>query len=155
MVRTINHPGFFNGMFYWVACSLQSSYSKPLARLALLCWSILQLSFLGDCFRSYYCRVLKGGCPRGGGNWGTLRIPREDWGTLGNIRGITTPPKQNPIISGFPRPPKPGVWWNITNYIAFFFHTCFSPPIIKIPRSVSELQQKLPILKEHFMNHVL
>ena len=26
------------------------------------------------------------GCPRGGGNWGTLRIPREDWGTLGNIR---------------------------------------------------------------------
>ena len=33
-----------------------------------------------------------GGCSRGGGNWGTLRIPREDWGTLGNIRGITTPP---------------------------------------------------------------
>ena len=31
-------------------------------------------------------RVLKRGCPRGGGNWGTLRIPREDWGTLGNIR---------------------------------------------------------------------
>ena len=28
-------------------------------------------------------RVLKGGCSRGGGNWGTLRIPREDWGTLG------------------------------------------------------------------------
>ena len=24
-----------------------------------------------------------GGCSRGGGNWGTLRIPREDWGTLG------------------------------------------------------------------------
>ena len=33
-----------------------------------------------------YYRVLKGGCSRGGGNWGTLRIPREDWGTLGNIR---------------------------------------------------------------------
>ena len=32
------------------------------------------------------CSVLKGGCSRGGGNWGTLRIPREDWGTLGNIR---------------------------------------------------------------------
>ncbi len=29
---------------------------------------------------------------------GFLRIPREDWGTLGKIRGITTPPKQNPII---------------------------------------------------------
>ena len=28
---------------------------------------------------------LRGGCSRGGGNWGTLRIPREDWGTLGNI----------------------------------------------------------------------
>ena len=27
---------------------------------------------------------LRGGCSRGGGgNWGTLRIPREDWGTLG------------------------------------------------------------------------
>ena len=30
--------------------------------------------------------VLKGGCSRGGGNWGTLRIPREDWGTLGSNR---------------------------------------------------------------------
>ena len=29
---------------------------------------------------------LRGGCSGGGGNWGTLRIPREDWGTLGNIR---------------------------------------------------------------------
>ena len=29
---------------------------------------------------------LRGGCPRGGGNWGTVRSPREDWGTLGNIR---------------------------------------------------------------------
>ena len=35
---------------------------------------------------------LRGGCPRGGGNWGTLRILREDWGTLGKIWGITTPP---------------------------------------------------------------
>ena len=30
--------------------------------------------------------VLEGGCTRGGGSWRTLRIPREDWGTLGNIR---------------------------------------------------------------------
>ncbi len=29
---------------------------------------------------------LRVGCSRGGGNWGTLRIPWEDWGTLGNIR---------------------------------------------------------------------
>ena len=28
----------------------------------------------------------------GGGNWGTLRIPSEDLGTLGMIRGITTTP---------------------------------------------------------------
>ena len=27
-----------------------------------------------------------GRCWRGEGNWGTLRIPREDWGTLGNIK---------------------------------------------------------------------
>ena len=33
-----------------------------------------------------YCRVPKGGVFKGGGNWGTLRIPREDWGTLGNSR---------------------------------------------------------------------
>ena len=30
---------------------------------------------------------LRGGVQGGGGgNWRTLRIPREDWGTLGNIR---------------------------------------------------------------------
>ena len=54
-------------------------------------------------------RVLKGGCPRGGGNWGTLRIPRENWGTLRKIRGITTPPGQNPIINGTL---KEGGGWN-------------------------------------------
>ena len=43
-----------------------------------------------------YMVLKEGGCPRGGGKWGTLRIPREDWGTLGTIRGITTPLK-NPI----------------------------------------------------------
>ena len=35
---------------------------------------------------SQFVGFLRGGCPRGGGNWGTLRIPREDWGTLGNLR---------------------------------------------------------------------
>ena len=39
------------------------------------------------------------GCPRGEGNWGTLRLPREDRGSLGKIRRIITPPK-NPI-TGF------------------------------------------------------
>ena len=29
---------------------------------------------------------LRGGCSRGGGNLGTLRIPSKDWGTLQNIR---------------------------------------------------------------------
>ena len=42
--------------------------------------------------RLFVMGFLKEGCPRGGGNWGTLRILREDWGTLGKIRGITTPP---------------------------------------------------------------
>ena len=44
---------------------------------------------------------LRGGCSRGGGNWGTLRIPREDWGTLGNIREtppLGPPPLNNPIM---------------------------------------------------------
>ena len=40
---------------------------------------------------------LRGGCPRGGGNWGTLRIPREDWGTWGNIR--ETPPLGPPPLT--------------------------------------------------------
>ena len=39
-------------------------------------------------YLTYMC--LKGGCARGGGNLGTLSIPREDWGSLGKMRGITT-----------------------------------------------------------------
>ena len=47
-------------------------------------------------FAPMFCRVPKGGVFKGGGNWGTLRIPREDWGTLlGKIREpppLGTPP---------------------------------------------------------------
>ena len=47
------------------------------------------------------CRVPKGGVFKGWGNWGTLRIPREDWGSLGKIREPpplgTPPPPNNPI----------------------------------------------------------
>ena len=64
-------------------------------------------------FQTYFYRV-----PRGGGNWGTLRIPREDWGTLGKIREpppLGTPPLNNPtifdtnfqLISEFPGSPRP------------------------------------------------
>ena len=35
---------------------------------------------------------LTGACSRGGGNWGTIRIPREDCGTLGKIWGNHQPP---------------------------------------------------------------
>ena len=42
---------------------------------------------------------LRGGCPRGGGNWGTLRIPRDAWG-LGKIRGITTHPRNRILLMG-------------------------------------------------------
>ena len=50
----------------------------------------------------------EGGCPRGGVEWGTLRIPGEDWGlgTLGKIGGITTPPyiatAPTPLWRAFP-----------------------------------------------------
>ena len=47
----------------WVSGQRRSSYS----------WQIWVVGFL------------KGGCSRGGGNWGTLGIPREDCGNLGNI----------------------------------------------------------------------
>ena len=40
---------------------------------------------------------LRGGDPRGGGNWGTLEIPRKDWGTLRNIR--ETPPLDPPPLT--------------------------------------------------------
>ena len=49
-----------------------------------------------------------------GGNLGTLRIPREDWGTLGKIRedyGNHHPPFKNPII-----------------YIGEFFSKCSNNP---------------------------
>ena len=50
-------------------------------------------------FQTRFIGFLRGGgCPRGGGNWGSLRIPREDWGTLGNIReGESPTPLKNPI----------------------------------------------------------
>ena len=41
------------------------------------------------------CRVLMGGCSRGGDNWGTTRIPREDWGALA-LRNIREPPPLGP-----------------------------------------------------------
>ena len=36
--------------------------------------------------RKFVVGFLRGGGSRGGGNLGNLRIPREDWGTLQNIR---------------------------------------------------------------------
>ena len=42
---------------------------------------------------------LRGGCPRGVGNWGTLTIPREDWGSLGE----SPPPLKNQF--------HPKWWW--------------------------------------------
>ena len=60
-----------------------------------LCWYIffrhtsffLMFFFSAGFFQPRHCcRVPKGGVFKGGGNWRTLRIPREDWGTLGNIR---------------------------------------------------------------------
>ena len=41
------------------------------------------VKFLGVFFSIGF---LRGGCSRGGGNWGSLRIPREDWGSSGNVR---------------------------------------------------------------------
>ncbi len=55
----------------------------------------------------------RGGCPRGVGNWGTLRIPFGkigDWGTLGKIRGITTSPLKNPIRYGQQQIPIPFIY---------------------------------------------
>ena len=50
----------------------------PLSGRVLLSLQELVALFIG---------FLTGGCPRGGGNWGTLKIPREDWGEiLGNLR---------------------------------------------------------------------
>ena len=50
------------------------------------------LAYKGLLLFGYFIGFLRGWCPRGGGNWGTLRIPREDGGTLGKIRGNHHPP---------------------------------------------------------------
>ena len=59
------------------------SWSLPTIKLQNRCQA-------GCCVRNplnlKFVGFLRRGCSRGGGNWGTLRIPREDWGTLGNIR---------------------------------------------------------------------
>ena len=52
------------------------------------------------------------------GNWGTLRIHWEDWGTLGKIRRITTFPKQNPIILVGTIP-----WRRYTPWCVAYFYT--------------------------------
>ena len=60
--------------------------------LGQVCWNIwaycsnavLKLRNFRSC-KSGIVGFLRGGCSRGGGNWGTLRIPKKDWGTLGNI----------------------------------------------------------------------
>ena len=71
---------------------LQVVVNNPLIRPSFMTLTESKPILLGCRVPGFY-RVLKGGgCSRGGGNWGTLRIPREDWGTLGKIRGITTPP---------------------------------------------------------------
>ena len=41
-------------------------------------WLQIQVIQVAD----YFIGFLRGGCPRVGGNWGTLRIPREDWAPL-------------------------------------------------------------------------
>ena len=53
--------------------------------------------------------VLKGGCPRGGVEWGTLRIPGEDWGTFGDVREdwesppfLILQPAPTPLWRAFP-----------------------------------------------------
>ena len=67
---------------------------------------------------------LSGGCPRGRGNWGTLRIPREDLGTLGNIREtppLGPTPLNNPIICGWAKLPYK-VWRERDCYNKSIFH---------------------------------
>ena len=52
---------------------------------SLKCLNKSRRKFLFKMAMHVYYRVLKGEGLRGGGNWGTLTIPREDWGALGNI----------------------------------------------------------------------
>ena len=63
----------------------------------------------------------------------TLNIPREDWGTLGKIRGITTPPVRIllgyvDLILGCPRHPViPQVWCLIGIFEGSKFRTSGGP----------------------------
>ena len=94
-----------NAMTRWWFQTFLSNFHPYLGKITILT-NIFQMGWnhqLDDIFIGF----LRGVCPRGGGNWGTPRIPfGEDWGTLGNIR--ETPvhqPKSVGVyitINGFP-----------------------------------------------------
>ena len=111
-----------------------------------------------------YCRVPEGGVFKGGGNWGTLRIPREDW-TLGKIREpppLGTPPLNNPItyfpfrvFTGFLRNPHgnfkeprammifPNLLCSMASQVLFLLRTCwFLPEQRGIPTKTFRIQPK-------------
>ncbi len=84
----ISHSEFLEGPSFW--CQIRATDHDALHRD--------QTFDIRGIPGSRNCRKTTGdnGKPsRGGGNWGTLRIPREDRGTLGKIRGITTPPLES------------------------------------------------------------
>ena len=66
------------GDFWWDVCTSSLVQGKKKTRKRLK--DNAKASVCLDSFQ------LKKAVERLFGNWGTLRIPREDWGTLGNIR---------------------------------------------------------------------
>ena len=67
-------------------------HDKPFAHF-LGQWKVVTNSVLEKVFLAPFIGFLRvPGCPRGGGNWGILRVAfGKIGGTLGKIRGITTP----------------------------------------------------------------
>ena len=83
----------FSMIIFWTNFLVSEIWGIPTFSSKYMCQGLNSL---------YYIGFLRG-CPRGWGNWRTLRIPREDWGTLGKIRGITTPGPLRILLSKGPK----------------------------------------------------
>ena len=77
-----------------------------------------------------------------GGSWGTQRIPRKDWGTLGKIRGSTTPPLR--ILSCKVLFVSPAIfyryfWW----FLVIEFQDVIAASVDKLSANLADFTQSL------------
>ncbi len=97
-------------MYFWPRAGLLGSYSEGMNFWA----KNLKTSVKTSCTQLVFhvCWVLfRGKCPKGNPKDSVW----EDWGTLGKIRGITTPPGGNPTVDGRNLKQPPGMYKTLIN----------------------------------------